>query len=482
MPIKKITATSTAGSERVRIRIYRHGLGDCFLLRFPGPAGKPFHLVIDSGVIKGTSNPTVIMREVAEDIRKETGGKIDALVVTHEHWDHVSGFTEAREVWAGMQIAEVWLGWTEDPKEPIATKLRKDREARKAMIKTAIAALADGSSLRLDSARSGRLDAILGFMGFGLALDDDAVGGTKGALDFIAGQAKKQPPLYHSPGTSFVRKEIPGVRIYVLGPPKDEKKIKKSDPSAAHPEVYEESGDAFGFSGNGNSGMDQDWERPFADCVGKTARTPQDYDTLFEKHFSGLLPTPTAAGGPQRDPDWRRLGYESFADLERLALALDGDTNNTSLALAFELDDGRVLLFPADAQVGNWLSWQDHAWKVGIDSIRADDLLKRTVFYKVGHHGSHNATLKADGLEKMSHRDLIAVVPVNKAMAKKKRWNMPFPPLYTRLKEKARGRVILADASEPLPKAVDLTALTATERKRYESMVTASELFIDITL
>jgi hypothetical protein len=42
----------------------------------------------------------------------------------------------------------------------------------------------------------------------------------------------------------------------------------------------------------------------------------------------------------------------------RLALQLDSDTNNTSLVLAFELGkSGRVLLFPGDAQVGNWLSW-----------------------------------------------------------------------------------------------------------------------------
>jgi len=35
--------------------------------------------------------------------------------------------------------------------------------------------------------------------------------------------------------------------------------------------------------------------------------------------------------------------------------------------------------------------------------------------------------------------------------------------------------------SEPIPKAVDLTALTPTERKRYEMMITANGLFIDIT-
>ena len=46
-----------------------------------------------------------------------------------------------------------------------------------------------------------------------------------------------------------------------------------------------------------------------------------------------------------------------------------GETNNTSLALAFELIEkgrvGKVLLFPADAQVGNWLSWHGEKMKFG---------------------------------------------------------------------------------------------------------------------
>jgi hypothetical protein len=69
-----------------------------------------------------------------------------------------------------------------------------------------------------------------------------------------------------------------------------------------------------------------------------------------------------------------------------LALDLDNATNNTSLALAIELGPGgKVLLFPADAQVGNWFSWRDQSWKddKGRD-VTVDDLLARTVFYKVG--------------------------------------------------------------------------------------------------
>ncbi|TIM05499.1 hypothetical protein [Mesorhizobium sp.] len=41
-----------------------------------------------------------------------------------------------------------------------------------------------------------------------------------------------------------------------------------------------------------------------------------------------------------------------------LALDMNDATNNASLVLAFELGKGgNVLLFAADAQRGNWLSW-----------------------------------------------------------------------------------------------------------------------------
>lgn len=460
----KIKSTASG----VRVRMYRHGLGDCFLLRFPRTNGKPFHVVIDSGVLKGTSDPKIRMREVAEDIRSETGGKIDALIVTHEHWDHVSGFTEARDVWEQMKIAQVWLAWTENPANALAEKLRKERADKKAGIKKKIAALAGSSALRLDAERGARIDSLLGFLGMGLSAAEEGQGGTKGALDFITRHAKKRN--YYKPGTSFVPTGVPGLRIFVLGPPEDEKKIKKSDPSKAHPEVYSDPSHAFAFSGT-DEAADADDDAPFGAGQGRAVADAAGYDKLFQEFFP-----------KHTDPAWRRLGLDGMADLERLALNLDGDTNNTSLALAFELGDGRVLLFPADAQVGNWLSWQDHAWKVKSKTIRADDLLARTVLYKVGHHGSHNATLKEHGLEKMMHRDLLALVPVNKAMAAKKKWKMPFAPLHKRLKEKTRGRVVLADATELLPKADQLAALTATERKQFERSVTTTELFIDVML
>ena len=77
-------------------------------------------------------------------------------------------------------------------------------------------------------------------------------------------------------------------------------------------------------------------------------------------------------------------------------------TNNSSLVLAIELvASGKVLLFAADAQTGNWSSWAGVNWDD--HTVHTDDLLARTVFYKVGHHASHNATLVA-AFEKMDRR------------------------------------------------------------------------------
>jgi hypothetical protein len=136
---------------------------------------------------------------------------------------------------------------------------------------------------------------------------------------------------------------------------------------------------------------------------------------------------------------------------EQLALALDSATNNTSLALAIELvESGQVLLFPADAQVGNWLSWHSLRWEEGDQTVTAPDLLARTRFYKVGHHGSHNATLKTKGLEMMPAHGMIAFIPVDGDMAKAKRWfEMPLPHLVEALREHCGEAVIRIDRDLP---------------------------------
>ena len=82
----------------------------------------------------------------------------------------------------------------------------------------------------------------------------------------------------------------------------------------------------------------------------------------------------------------------------------------------------------------------------GSRTVTGPELLARTALYKVGHHGSHNGTLRDLGLEQMTSDELVAFLPVNKAQAELNKWHeMPFEPLVRRLSERSGGRVVQSD-------------------------------------
>src|SRR6476620_2918455 len=110
-PAAGTRAEGDAGGK-IKVRMYKQGLGDCFLIGFPRANGKTFYMMIDCGVILGTPNAGDIMQKVVADIIATTGGHIDLLVVTHEHWDHLSGFLQARQLFPQLHVESVWLAWT----------------------------------------------------------------------------------------------------------------------------------------------------------------------------------------------------------------------------------------------------------------------------------------------------------------------------------------------------------------------------------
>ena len=116
-------------------------------------------------------------------------------------------------------------------------------------------------------------------------------------------------------------------------------------------------------------------------------------------------------------------------------------------------------------------------------TVTGPQLLSRTVFYKVGHHGSHNATLRALGLEQMTSSELVAFVPVFKAHALKSGWKeMPFGPLVKRLGERSSGRLVFSDPEMKAPAADDLKDLLPAERKRFLASLTTDKLFYEYDL
>src|SRR5262245_17263464 len=115
--------------------MYKLQLGDCFLLTFPKDAGGEFRLLIDCGLIHGAPDAQERMHEVARDVAKLAGKEgLDLVLITHEHWDHVSGFQQARDVFEKVPFKRLWLAWTEDPDDELARKLGAGREARRGLL------------------------------------------------------------------------------------------------------------------------------------------------------------------------------------------------------------------------------------------------------------------------------------------------------------------------------------------------------------
>jgi hypothetical protein len=88
----------------------------------------------------------------------------------------------------------------------------------------------------------------------------------------------------------------------------------------------------------------------------------------------------------------RRLSAMRGSQILEIVTALDEQMNNTSLVLLFEFG-GRKLLFPGDAQLENWRYALAEVGK-GAEARKNVERLKDIDFYKVGHHGSLNATPK----------------------------------------------------------------------------------------
>ena len=81
------------------------------------------------------------MTKVAKDIKETVNGKLDVTVATHEHYDHLSGFNQAREVFDTIKMEQVWMAWTEDPTSELAKRLKGEREAALRATKLALSQL-----------------------------------------------------------------------------------------------------------------------------------------------------------------------------------------------------------------------------------------------------------------------------------------------------------------------------------------------------
>lgn len=348
----------------IEIRAYQVGFGDCFLLSFLYPRQLRRDVLIDFGttglprrVGKSVKQANHMLR-VANHIAKVCGGQLTAVIATHRHADHISGFaTDGPDGGTGKVIADckpklVLQPWTEDPEAA--------RDARKATAhsvrsrKSVIAGLGAMHAVAAALEQIGQapprslpagMARQLAFLGMDNIKNESAV------KNLIAMGKRARAVFAHHGSNAGLRRLLPGVRVRVLGPPdltqtESIRKMKRSDPDEfwqlmAGPRTLREVGVAR-----------------------REARVPVE-----ARWFQ------------------RRLAAMTGEQLLQIVRVLDAQMNNTSLILLFEAGRKR-LLFPGDAQLENW-SW---ALQDAPDAARTRKLLAGVDVYKVGHHGSRNAT------------------------------------------------------------------------------------------
>jgi len=158
--------------------------------------------------------------------------------------------------------------------------------------------------------------------------------------------------------------------------------------------------------------------------------------------------------------------------------------------MAIEFASGKVILLPADAQSGNWMGWHKPDVSEALKTAGGKDtneLLQHTVFYKVGHHGSHNGTASKSGLDLVPDKELVAFMPLIQDKVPEE-WggekNFPARELYGVLIDKTKGRMVRTDegiiTDERAEKLRNL--LGAQERKAFMDGVVEGDCFFEYTI
>jgi beta-lactamase superfamily II metal-dependent hydrolase len=409
-------------TDTVRVRMYNVGFGDCFLLEFPRAGQPPFRVLVDCGAHKAGYPrpgwaPADAVRAIISDITTDTApARLDMVVATHRHQDHVSGF--AAPQWQEVAVGQVWMPWTENPRDPEATAIR-DRQSRLALgLQQAFAsqqfadrwAASGPDAPRALAANSISNEAAMrtlhsGFRG-------------RPARSFLAA------PGTHSP------EDCPGLTVHILGPSKDPDVIRDMDPPTGQSYLRHLA------ASNSDAPPVGHQRRPFA---GHFTIAPEDYE-------SGGL-------GPVVPDAVKQTARTVMCDDDlAAAVSLDKAVNGTSLMLMFEFGSA-FLLFPGDAQWGTW--------NAALNDQVSRDLIARTTFYKVGHHGSHNATpvaFLADALpaNAMLWAAAISVHPV-------RAWpEIPRQKLLDELGQRTE-RVVRSDQTGPGPEGTDVRPEVGTD-------------------
>lgn len=341
----------------VEVITYQVGFGDCFLLKVHYDSGRPHTMLIDFG---STRKEHFTLSQIAAEIKKDCPDGLDVVVATHRHKDHVHGFTRTKagggagKVIRDLEPSVVIQPWTEDPKaQPDATRPTRKYGSQGPAFAARLANM---------QALAGSIHAFSGKLRFrgeaslrkSLRVLGDNNLGNAAAMENLRTMGKRHYYAYHGMKLGLAR-ELPGVKVRVLGPP-----------------TLEQTTD---IEKQRSRDEDEFWHLQ--------AAAGQAQTKAAEPLFPGYKTL--------KDPVWARWARRKFRktraeEMLSIVRSLDHQMNNTSVILLLQVG-GKRLLFPGDAQLENW--------NYALTRRGVEKLLKDVDVYKVGHHGSLNATPKS---------------------------------------------------------------------------------------
>jgi beta-lactamase superfamily II metal-dependent hydrolase len=408
---KKITAkpkpaavlskpSGNGNAAGLRVRMYRVGFGDFFLLTVPGDDG-PQHVLIDCGVTPGTTHKGDIgtIKDAVADMAKETGNRLALIIMTHRHMDHIIGFSRCGDVFQNIKVDAVWMPYWEseydaDGSQSKASKFQEGLTALALQMQQHLA-------LAFKAGESHDVDDALGMLRNATGIDHEAMAaaGTGAASKKgTGGGSNKQSltmlktglgvtPEYYARGD---KPKIPpalaatGLTAEILGPPPAEAAdsfMKLTDLQKGVGQ-YLGAGDGIG-NGKKFAPFGRDWWATSGDYKSSAFREwePRPNDAT---NVPAIQRLESAVNNAQPD-----LLLTAVKNLDRFL-------NNQSLVVLFTFQ-GKKLLFVGDAQAGNWEYWMyggtpNKAPSVDTMTAEGKAILGSLDFYKVGHHGSTNAT------------------------------------------------------------------------------------------
>lgn len=333
-------------SDKILIRTYKVGCGDCVFVRIPD-SDRLYHILIDCGNFFGDSSSELkaAMTDVETLLNdplvvpEDQRGKLDLLVATHQHWDHIKGFEAAIDTFKRVKIDRIWLTIGMKKDHPQTHQL----QALQCQAEKTFARLRSDPGLRL----SPSLNALLEMMSMS----------TQEATNML----RDYLPMHHGINVAYVYR---GFEDSLTDEEKKKYLIEFKDPTIRIKILAPENDIDGSYVGHAFAAL-KDFEEG-ENCI--NSLIPDNKRLEYPANISMR--------------QFRQLKTQMMYTSLLAASQSNEVVNNTSVVLLLEWRNKR-LLFPGDAEHHSWeLMWQkEHT-----------ELSNPLNFLKVSHHGSHNGT------------------------------------------------------------------------------------------